>query len=636
MAGLNIDDMLSEFEGKTKSAPKSGLDIDAILSDFNADEKPKDILPKNIKRVIIHGDPAPPVSDSQYSDNEERKAASKNSLPVQQPLLTSEGAYEHHKSGKEMFSSGVEDIGSGHPYKGIGKAALGGLIVAGAPLSGIIDDTVGKTGNKIGPGFGDRAGVVTGFVTPVVPGAKQAAALVPKNKALSTLVENIGHENLPAVVSAMKANPRLGPADLSPRVLQDTQHLFASEGKQIDYLKNTSDARMAQRSDVINDAYDTAGGVSQDLAAKVQSLADNAKKVGSELINPAIKDASPVNITKTLDSINDILKPGVTSVISGESSLPLTAVKKELANIKAHLGNEKEMRTSADDLHKFQAGLRRTAEGLLKSSSGADKELGKSLMNVRNNLVADIDAATGGKYKPALSNYRDEMHIADAFRDGFDGVFSSSKKLENDPSFTKKWFDGLTDNEKQAAREGARARIGTEIGVARNPALAGESFARSDFNQEKLGILFGKEEAAKLIKTLNEERTIANTHNKIVEGSQTAMRSASKSQFAMPTATEVGKQMLPLAVMEGSNMLAGGIGGVGTALYTGARAAAAGKDAIKTKLAREHNARYAQYALPTEGPSRDALIAALEAQIPGPKPSLVTRGVNAMSRLVGP
>lgn len=633
MAGLNIDDMLSDFEGKSKPALKKGLDIDSILSDFDAkpEAKAADIKPSAIKKVVS-GEPSVPISDSQYPEGTRASA----SLPAQQPFLTSESAYEHHKAGKEMFSSGVDDIGSGRPYRGIGKAALGGLIVAGAPLSGIIDDTVGKTGNKIGPGFGDRAAVITGAALPVVPGASAVVKALPKNKSLSTLVENIGRENLPAVVKAMKENPRLGPADLSPRVLQDTQHLFASEGKQIDYLKNTSDARMAQRSGIISDAYDTAGGVSQDLAAKVQSLADSAKKVGSDLINPAIKDAGPVNITNTLSEMDKVLKPGITSVISGDSSLPLTAVKKELANIKAHLGNAKEMRTNAEDLHKFQAGLRRTAEGLLKSSSGADKELGNSLMKVRNNLVSDIDAATGGKYKPALSNYRDEMHIADAFRDGFDGVFSSSKKLENDPSFTKKWFDGLTDNEKQAAREGARARIGTEIGVARNPALAGESLARSDFNQEKLGILFGREEAAKLIKTLNEERTIANTHNKIVEGSQTAMRTASKSQFSMPTAGDVGRNMLPVAILEGSNMLAGGIGGVGTAAYTGAKIASAATHKAKTILAREHNARYAQYALPTEGPSRDALIAALESQIPGPKPSLVTRGANALSRIVAP
>ena len=83
-------------------------------------------------------------------------------------------------------------------------------------------------------------------------------------------------------------------------------------------------------------------------------------------------------------------------------------------------------------------------------------------------------------------------------------------------------------------------------------------------------------------------------------------------------------------------MLSGGVPLLGAASYTGARMAAGAKDAIKMKLAREHNARYAQYALPTEGPSRDALIAALESQIPGPKPSLISRGANTLSRIVAP
>lgn len=628
---LDIDNMLSEFEGKSKPALKKGLDLDSILSEFNAkDEKPADIKPSAVTQTL-DGKVRPPISDMPgYQPENDTRAK----LPAA-PLLTSEGAYEHYKSGRALISEGVEDLGSGKPYKGMGKAALGALSVAAAPMSGIMEDTIAKPGNKIGPGFGDKANLVAGFAVPVVPGANAIVKAIPKNRSLSTLVENIGVENLPSVVKQLKENPRLAPADLSPRVLQDVQHLFANEGKQIDYLKNTSDARMASSKGVINSAYDIAGGVSQDLAAKIQTLADSAKKVGTDLINPAIKDAKPVNITNTLAEIDKVLKPGVTSVISGESSLPLTAVKKELAQIKAMLGSEKEMRTNAADLHKFQSGLRTTAESLMRSSTAADKEMGKSLMNVRNNLVKDIDAATDGKYKPALANYRDEMNIADAFRDGYDGLFSSSKKMENDPSFVRKWFDGLSEHEQQAAREGARAAINTEIGVARNPALAGERMARSDFNQEKLGILFGKEEAAKLLKTLNEERIIANTHNKIVEGSQTAMRTASKEQFAMPTATQVGANMLPVAVLEGANVLSGGIGGVGAAAYTGARIAAAGKDAVKAKLAREHQAQYAKYALPTEGPSRDELIRALESHIPGPKQSLLTRA-QGLARLVAP
>lgn len=634
MANFNIDDILAGYESPKAASNKSGLDIDELLSGFDA--KAADIKPDAAKKTL----------DSGYSLGapEERfksEFASKDAPKTRRSLPTTnieESIIDAFKSGREAVASGLSDIASNKPATGVGKVALGALGTVLSPATGLIEGGVvtpvaDVTGSKR---IGDAVGAVVGLGLPVGKATKAVAASIPKNKALSTLVENIGRENLPEVVAAMKANPRLGPADLSPRVLQDTQHLFASDGPQIDYLAKTSANRMAGSKNAVIDAYDTSGGVSPDLAKKVLDLSNAAREVGSKAIQPAIASAKPVDVTNTMAEIDKILKPGVMNVVTSESGLPLTAVKKELAQIKAYLGNKDEMRTSADDLHKFQSGLRTTAESLMRSSTAADKELGKALMNVRQNLVADIDKATDGKYKPALSQYRDEMHISDAFRDGYDGVFSSSKKMENDPSFTKQWFEKLTDQEKQAAREGARARIATEIGTARNPALAGESFSRSDFNQDKLAILFGKEEAAKLVKTLQEERTIANTHNKIVEGSQTAMRTASKSQFALPTKTEVMRSTPAVAAAEASSYFMGGLPGAGAGLLGAAKAGAMVKDAVKMKLAREHNARYAQYALPTEGPSRDALIAALESQIPGPKPSLVTRGANALSRIVAP
>lgn len=627
---MDLDSILSEYKGGTPKAKTQALDIDSILSDFKGSTSFGGTEKEAGKptKVIINTDPKPPISgiSKEASDELNQTRASKvggenprRSLPT---TSIQESAYDADIAGKEMLSSGVEDFGSGHPYKGAGKIALGGLMRVTSPMTGIIEGAVSKpiadiTGSK---DIGDRAGLIAGIAVPADKGVSKVVKALPKNKALSTLVENIGQENLPAVVAAMKANPRLAPADLSPRVLQDTQHLFASDGPQIDYLAKTSGNRMASSKNAVIDAYDTTAGVSPDLAGKVQSLSDAAKKVGEEAIQPSIKGAGPVTISGTLDHLDKALQPG--AKVIGDSTV-LTEVKKDLNNIRKDLRMSKNM--NADDLHWYQAALRKDAETLMRSSSGLDKARGQAMMEIRSKLVDDIDAAAGGKYKPALSSYRDEMHIADSFRDGYDGVFSSSKKMENDPSFTKKWFEGLTEHEQQAAREGARARIATEIGTAKNPALAGESMARSDFNKEKLKILFGEEEATNLIRILQEERAIANTHNKIVEGSQTAMRGASKEQFALPTKSDVAGAMLPTALLEGANILSSGVPGIGAAAYMGAKGVASVKDAVKMKLAREHNARYAQYALPTEGPSRDELIKALEAHIPGPKQSLLSR-----------
>jgi len=622
---MDLDSIISSIEGKPAAKTTAGtIDVDSILKEFGIKDEPVKIeAPKKV--APVNTEPRPPISGiSKEASDEINATRSKKGLPTEEFSLTSPAAYEHHKAGKEMFSSGVEDLTSGHPYKGLAKAALGGLMVVGAPASGIIDDTVGKYGNKLGPGFGDRAALITGGALPVVPGTGAVIKALPKTKSLRTLVENIGPENLPMVVKEMKANPRLAPADLSPRVLQDTQHLFANDGPQINYLKNTSDARMATRKSATEEAYDASAGVSPNLAQKMTDLANAAKKIGSDKIQPALDAAKPVDISNTLSVLDATLKPGVLKI---GDSVPLTEVKKQLVNIRNDLRTSKEF--DAKDLHKFQSGLRETAERLLKSTSGTDVNVGKALMDVRANLVSDIDKSAKG-YKDALHSYRDEMHIAEAFKEGHDKILTSSKKIENDPSFVKKWFDGLTDHEQQAVKEGVRTAIYTEMGVAKNPALAGESIMRSDFNKAKMEIILGKEEASKLFKALEDERKIANTHNKVVENSQTAMRNASKAQFAMPTKTDAVKAAIPVAIAEGGNAIAGGYPLLPTLALGGLKVGSSVKDAIKTKLAREHNAQYAKLALPTEGPSRDELIRALEAAIPKPKLSLMSRARLAL------
>lgn len=638
MAEFNIDDVLGQFGQKSKTATTSSFDVDSILSHFGGEDR-TNAAPADRPRVIISPRPAPPISGLSKEDSDKFRLENQDNIndgvnPRELLPRTNviESIKDNFNSGKALASEGLSDLTSNKPASGVGKAALGALSALISPVTGAVQGGLATpitdiTGNKE---IGDRAADVALSGLPFIKGAGTVIKAMPKNKALSQLVEHIGTENLPAVVSAMKANPRLAPADLSPRVLQDTQNLFVTEGKHIDHLANTSAQRMAGRKDAMEAAYDTSGGVAPDLAKKMTDLAQAAKTVGSQKIQPSLDAAKPVSIAATLDAIDNTLKPGVLKI---GDSVPLTAVKNELKGIQRSLRTSKEY--DAKDLHSFQSGLRRTADGLLKSADGGDRQVGQALMNVRNNLVSDIDKSAPG-YKDALGSYRDEMHIADAFKKGHDDIFVSSKKIENDPSFVKKWYENLSDHEKQAATEGARAAIYTEMGVAKNPALAGESVARSDFNKTKMEVLFGKEETEKLLTKLAVERAIANTHNKIVEGSQTAMRLASKEGRALPTPTEVMKSAPAVAASEVSNYMLGGFPGAGTAILGAAKVGAMGKDAIKMKLARETNARYAQYALPTEGPSRDELIKALESRIPGPKQSLLARGAGTISRLVGP
>lgn len=536
-------------------------------------------------------------------------------------------------SGAELAGQGVTDYRAGDKFKGVGEVGLGGLITATSPVSGTLKAAVEEPVTQItgNPNIGERASFVAGALVPAVPSAKVISKAIPKNSAFRTLVESIGEENVPSLVREMKSNPRLTPADLSPKVRQDTQHLFTVDGPHVNQLAKTVESRANSAKDTVTDIYDMSAGPAVNLVKKIDDLAKASKDVGMKEINPALINAGPVDVSKSLNAIDNVLKPGVLKV---GDSVPLTSVKKELQSVQKALRSSKEY--NASDLHSFQSGLRRTAESLMRSADGGSKEVGRALMEVRNNLVSDIDKATGGKYKPALSKYRDEMHIGDAFKEGYQGIFSSSKSMENTPSFMKKWFDGLTDNEKQAAREGARAAIATEIGVAKNPALTGEALSRSDFNREKLKILFGEKEANQLITRLEHERKIADTNNKLIQGSQTAMRNASKEAFDLPKASDPSG-FIPPAVMEGASLMATGTPFLGAGIYYGARGASKLKDAIKGKLQREHNARYVNLALPTNEPDRQALIRSLEAVVARPpKQSLLRRGATTLSQVIKP
>jgi hypothetical protein len=620
------------FKGSDTPATVVPTQSSGIINQYMGAPDTSERTPSGLKKIYVVAPPISGATPEQSDAINSADAAIPNSTSgpsgpsvTDVPVNAGQAVYDAAKAGINQMGQGAGQVLSNQPATGLGNVASGALSALTSPIAGVEQVAGDITGSK---DIADRAGLVASAL-PVVAPLKAAKAAFPSNRAFKTLVESIGPENVGNVAREMKANPRLAPADLSPKVLQDTQHLFANDGPQINYLANTSADRMAFRKGAITDAYDTTGGVSVDLAQKIQDLAASSKKVGNEKIQPTLDKAKPVDVSDTLSTLDNILSPGILKI---GDSVPLTDVKKQLVSIRNDLRTSKEY--DAKDLHKFQSGLRETAQSLLKSSSGTDRAVGKALMDIRQNLVSDIDKSAPG-YKDALSSYRDEMHIADAFKQGHDNIFISSKKIENDPSFTRKWFDGLTENEQKAAKEGARAAIYTEMGVAKNPALAGESIARSDFNKEKLEVLFGKEEAETLIKKLNDERSIANTHNKIVEGSQTQMRAASKSQFALPSKSDMVAGFIPPAVIEAGSAMAGGLPGLGTAAYTVARLAGYGKDKIATALAKEHNAQYAKLALPTQGPSRDELIRQLEAVANKPKRSLL-RSANSLARLVGP
>ncbi len=610
--------------------------------------KPNNIIneymntPDNKPKIDVYRAPKPPISGATAEQSAEINAM----LTTQGGANPREGlsdvaskasgkVYEAAKSGVLTAGSGIGDIFSGQPATGVGKIGSGALGVIGSPFEGISSVGSDISGSE---DIGNRLGFIAGAV-PVGKVVNAVAQSLPKNKALTTLVDKITSNGrdpqaLADTITKMKADPRIGPVDTSPAVLNMTQKLFTTEGDAAkNHLFNTSKNRVANLPQDVTEAYNTAGGVPVNVVQKLSNLSEASKKVGNDLINPALAKAKPVDVSNTLSSIDNILKPGVWSKVEAESSLPLSNVKKELANIKGYLANKTEMRTDANELHKFQSGLRKTAESLLSSSMASERQLGFELSKVRNNLVNDIETSAPG-YKAGLSAYRDEKNIAEAFRHAHDDVFSKSTKIENAPEVTKRWFDKLSDQEKEAAKEGARLAVRSKMGASDNASLSGTNFARSEFNQEKLKTIFGGPETEKLLKDLENTRAIKNTDQKITEGSQTEMRRAGDQAVALPVKGEGSPLSYALPIgAEYLGTLAGtpGVGGILGAGAIGAfKVGSAAKHAIDMKLAKERNLHLAKMALPIEGPARTQLISDLESFLPKPKQSLMTRIANRL------
>lgn len=536
------------------------------------------------------------------------------------------------KEGTEAIGEGVGETFAGKPASGVGKAGLGLLSTLVSPVTGASKELIAKpvtelTGNKKA---GEIAELALTSGLPIVKAGKATIAALPKNRALSTLVESIGPENAGAVAKAMRENPRLTPADLSPKVKQDVQSLFVNDGPHINYLAD----RVAQRAEgakgAVEGAMDASLGSTVNAVDKVNELKQNIRDVGSQKIQPAIDKAGPVDVAPVVKSIDDVLKPGINSVISNETQLASPEVNKQLELIRQYLTDDKSMRSDPAQLHQIQSALRSKAEAMLSSSSGQDRQIGNALMKVRNGIVDAIDSSTTGGYKKALSDYRDEFHVQDAFEHGHDAIITNSKAINNRPEFFKEWVKKASPEELDAAREGARIAIDTQINGFKHAARRGTDVGEVEFNRQRIEALFGKQEADKLFSTLKHEREIADTNNKIVQGSQTAMRNSSKAAFEMPTKGDVGRNLLPAAIVEGASILGSGTPGVGTAVYMGMKGATAAKDAIATKLAKEHNARYSNYAMPTEGAARDELIAALEAVANKPAKKSLVRKLSSM------
>jgi len=536
------------------------------------------------------------------------------------------------KESSNLIGEGIQDFTKGNVASSVGKVALGtGMGALNAigflPVLNEAENQLTKiTGN---PEFASRAGLVATGGLPITKTAKVITDLAPSSRAVKTIVDAVGPENLPGFIAQLKSNPRLTAMDVDPNVQIIAQGLAAKPGDPRHLLDKVVRGRTDTKLDTVTGAIDEAMGVPVNVLEKVEGLKKTIRETGKE-INPIVTNANPVDITPVITSIDAKLKPGVNSVITVGEPLPLGDIEKSLERVKNFITDGLKNRTDAKSLHSFQSSLRAKAEDLLSSTSGQDRQLGRALMDVRNQVVSAIDNAAGGTYRPALAKYRDVNDIEDAFKKGQSVTKNRLGNLDDDPAYWDKWIKQATPAELEAAKEGARLAYAHQMGTVTNAARKGTDIPLIEFNKEKLNLLFGKAEVDKMAKTLADEKLIADTNSKLFQGSMTAMRTlGAKATAERPKYEPNYSNLLPLAA-EGLNQYVSG-GSLPIALATGYgyMGLRKGMTSIGQKLDRKTNIEIADLAAAT-GEAKEALIKALQDHIPRGKLSLAQKSMLAL------
>lgn len=545
-------------------------------------------------------------------------------LPIEWIKNTSEKYHE----GISSVTGGINDIQQNLPASGVGKVGLGLMGAVASPITGgiktLVEDPVTKlTGNST---IGEKAGLLAGTSLPVKLGSSAISKVLPKNQARTNIVDAIGIENLPEIIARMKENPRISLADASPAVRQMSQKLITTEGSHQNKFEKFINERVGTAKGSVENIYNDTMGVPVNIVEKLKELKQAAKDVGKREINPAVGNSKPVDISGVIKSIDDKLKPGINSVVTAGQPLPLGDIEKPLANLKKFLIDGKSVRTDADDLNRFQSALRSKADDLMNSTDGQSRQLGYALMDVRNQIVDAIDVASQGKYKPALAKYRDEMQIQDAFQKGQLVTRNRLGQLEDHPEYWKEWVKNASKQQIEAAKEGVRLAVDHQINAMRHTAGArkGEAIPTIEFNKEKLSLLFGKDEVNKMSKMLHDESEIAKTNAKMIEGSQTAMRTKADSRVDLPTAKGIGfHTALPVAA-EVAGQFISGMPVAGLAGYYSLLGAQKALDKSRLKIAKSKNDRMTDLITAT-GEGREEVIKMLESHLPKQVPSLRER-----------
>lgn len=399
----------------------------------------------------------------------------------------------------------------------------------GAGIGGLLGGSLPLAGKAIGSGYKAIADALTG-----TEGISRGAS--------RHLIEALSADGAPAVSSRVAA---LGPdamlADAGPAMLGKSMgaSLNSDEGRSI--MANALTSRNEGTNQRIMGDVNRALGPAEDPQTVTNAIRAQRSAVDNQSYPAALGNAPEVQTAHILTQLDDMIPRAVGAerrALENLRGMMMTTERRPLVDAQGHpqydnLGNERfhEAPVSQNDaevLHKVkqeidnviqydQPGLGVPA-GALTRQQGALKLMRGEVNNALENQVPGYREAN--RQSAALARRGDAVEAGTQY-------LGSGKTTPSPDRFAAE-FDPLSQGEKIAFAKGSRGNIERVLGTKANDlqALRGELQGEGGWNNAKIGTVHGQEAADELAASVDRNLKFRDTHNKVVENSQTAQRQA--------------------------------------------------------------------------------------------------------------
>lgn len=392
-------------------------------------------------------------------------------------------------------------VRSGGSPEAIKKGAAWGLgLGAGAPLAGAaIGKAVGSLASRMRGPSGARAPT----------GAQRAIS----RAASSDGIDDVAARLADAGDSAM-------PMDLGPNLQRQAGALAATPGKGQEIIRSAIANRQQGSGSRIASALDDVLGQPVDTLAVADDIIAKRSAAAKPLYDAAYRKAVP--FTRELE---DLLKrPTIGKALAKAQSL---AADEGIPSPQwfANVADDGSVAIkNVPDVRQLDLTKRALDDMISAAQRGGNNNEARVFTGLKDQLTKLVDAAVP-EYAAARKAFSGPSSVLDAIEAG-KSVFS--RKVT--PAELLRDMSKMGTAEREAFQQGARAQVADIMGTARNDALAARNAFGTGYNKEKLELIVGKENAAKMLRAIDSEALFTRTRDVVTGNSETAARVAAMQE----------------------------------------------------------------------------------------------------------